>query len=57
MDEGDRCQHFGPDCCGRMVIVLDGACSCHIAPPCPACEGAFLECDDCGWSPRDDETK
>lgn len=55
--DGDLCPHFGDQCCGRLVLMIDGDCSCHISPPCPACECAFLVCDDCGYDTRDDAGK
>lgn len=53
--EGDKCPHFGADCCGLLALHLDGDCCCGaVHAPCPACEGCYLECDDCGWDSRDD---
>ena len=52
--EGDKCPHFGADCCGRLIVRLDGDCECGaVHAPCSACEGSYLECDDCGWDSRD----
>ena len=46
-EEGDLCRRDG--CCGRLEIRPDGECSCHIRPPCGACENAKLACSDCDW--------
>lgn len=53
LDEGDKCPHFGADCCGRLRVARDGPCCCGaVHAPCSACEDSFLECDDCGWDSR-----
>jgi len=52
--EGDKCPNFGAECCGRLALHLDGDCCCGaVRAPCSACEGGYLECDDCGWDSRD----
>jgi hypothetical protein len=52
--EGDRCPQFGDECCGRLMLKLDGDCCCGaVRAPCSACEGCYLVCDDCGWDTRD----
>jgi hypothetical protein len=53
VDEGDVC----PDCGkGRMGIAFVGSCTCHLGhPPCWRCENSFLECDECGWRPEDED--
>ena len=54
LNEGDKCPHFGPDCCGLMEVRLDGDCTCAVVhAPCPACEGSYLQCEDCGYDSRD----
>lgn len=50
-EEGDLCKRDG--CCGRIIILPRGECSCHISPPCWACENSFYCCSDCGW--KEDE--
>ena len=45
--EGDPCNRDA--CPGTMVVKPAGDCSCHLNPPCPACENAFLACDKCGF--------
>ena len=45
-EEGGIC----PEChAGRMHFPKVENCSCHINPPCSACTGNKLTCDDCGW--------
>lgn len=44
--EGDRCNRDG--CEGRMGYEPVGNCSCHISPPCAACEHNPLVCLSCG---------
>lgn len=46
--EGDKCPHFGSDCCGRLILPPVENCSCHINPPCAQCTNNRLRCDDCG---------
>lgn len=44
LEEGQVC----PDCkIGLLAFQPDG-CSCHIHPPCSACENAELQCGFCG---------
>jgi hypothetical protein len=43
--EGDRCNRDG--CDGRMEWKKPADCSCHLAPPCAACEAAPLICSEC----------
>lgn len=39
-----------PQCSdGKMVYQEVTNCSCHISPPCWACTGNLLTCDECGW--------
>lgn len=57
LSEGDKCPNFGPNCCGRLRIELDGDCACAVLgsmAPCSACEGSFLICDDCEEQLRGD---
>lgn len=54
--DGDRCPKFGPDCCGRLAVELDGECTCAVLgrmAPCAACSNSYLICDDCGWDSRE----
>lgn len=45
IEEGDIC----PECTrGIMEYPEVENCSCHITPPCSACTGLKLTCDDCG---------
>lgn len=50
--EGDRCNRF--DCAGEIELEPVRDCSCHIAPPCPACLGPRATCPTCGWLERID---
>ncbi|MCW2195099.1 hypothetical protein AB7M45_007870 [Bradyrhizobium elkanii] len=50
LEEGQRCPIAG--CDGTVVLVREGDCACHIAPPCPACTDAHLSCDVCGKERR-----
>lgn len=52
INEGERCNR---DCCqGVMKFVPNGNCSCHISPPCNACEEAHLLCNACDADPEDE---
>ena len=53
MDEGDKC--LEKDCVGYFEFIRDEPCSCHISPPCSACVDAPLVCNECGYSPEDEE--
>lgn len=55
LDEGEKCPHFGPTCCGRLRLTLNGECTCAFLgrmAPCSACEESYLVCDDCGHEVR-----
>ena len=48
-EEGQNC----PDCkIGLLAFKVDG-CSCHIHPPCSACENAQLQCGFCNLREED----
>ena len=49
--EGDACPD--PDCIGILEYEKVENCSCHIAPPCWACENAKLICPICGWKEKE----
>lgn len=44
-DEGD----CPKECGGKLYIHKDGDCSCHINPPCSACQNSLLACNNCDW--------
>ena len=46
IEEGNTCNRDG--CQGTMVFEREGACGCHINPPCQNCVDAPLVCDECG---------
>ncbi len=46
VEEGATC---GRECSGVIAFAPVENCSCHISPPCSACEGAYLHCPECGW--------
>lgn len=51
-DEGDVCSV----CHDGYYRIEQEPCYCGAAPaPCSACENAWLECDECGHRPEDDE--
>lgn len=53
-EEGDLC----PVCQkGHVAYVRDGDCSCHINPPCGACENSKLTCPVCGWQKDEPELR
>jgi len=45
-EEGDICGLDG--CDGTLEWPAVEHCSCHISPPCHACETNRLECNECG---------
>jgi len=45
-EDGSRCNRR---CEGVMVWSQPDDCSCHINPPCAACDAARPECSFCGW--------
>jgi hypothetical protein len=45
--EGDLCPVRA--CDGILEPKPVENCSCHINPPCPACEGQVLWCPECTW--------
>lgn len=45
-EEGEICNRDG--CGGTMGWPDVEGCSCHINPPCGACENNPLTCDECG---------
>lgn len=49
-EPGELCDRDG--CTGILEMHQDGDCSCHIAPPCSACVGAYPCCPVCGWEPE-----
>lgn len=46
-EEGQVCGEMG--CEGIIQFTSPVNCSCHINPPCNACEGVVLHCPVCGW--------
>lgn len=53
-EEGDKC----PECReGKFYYPPVENCTCHIFPPCSACENRQLECDRCGYQPDEPEYK
>ena len=46
LDEGAECPLL---CGGRLVLEPPENCSCHISPPCSACESQRPECNSCDW--------
>lgn len=46
LEGGAVCNRDG--CKGIMEYIRQGACSCHINPPCSACVEAPLMCPLCG---------
>lgn len=50
--DGDTCNRNG--CDGIIVFNEPEGCSCHISPPCSACENAGSSCPKCGWEDRED---
>ena len=51
-EPGDAC----PECLGIMGVAQESCyCSATSRPPCSACENSWLECDDCGWKPEEEE--
>lgn len=53
IDEGDICNRDG--CEGVMQLPPVNDCSCHISPPCSACEQNRIVCDTCGADPEEDK--
>lgn len=51
--EGETCRREG--CTGIIAEHEVENCSCHIAPPCPACTAPRGYCPECGWEAVDDE--
>ncbi len=52
-EEGDTCNREG--CQGTMNYpLIPEGCTCHLHPPCPACQDALPYCDICGMSEEDD---
>lgn len=51
-NEGDKCAYR--DCDGHYVITDPECCSCHINPPCEACVGVHLMCDQCHYAPDEE---
>ena len=47
LEEGDDCPE---ECPGTMGYELVEECSCHIKPPCSACENNPLVCSHCGYT-------
>ena len=48
-EEYDVC----PECQkGRLRYIREGSCSCHIYAPCSSCVDMILECDTCGYQPK-----
>lgn len=53
VDEGDVCLDCGK---GTIGYTRPEPCICHLGhPPCWGCENSFLECDQCGWQPADED--
>ena len=51
-EEGDLCPYDG--CPGRLEWAkLEGACYCHLSPPCHYCVQRPFRCDACGENPED----
>lgn len=50
VDEGDVCGWEG--CEGILELEEVEKCSCHINPPCPACEDQGLVCNLCSREVR-----
>lgn len=48
IEEGGRCP-TETGCTGVLIYTSDGDCSCHVNPPCSACENSYLTCPECGW--------
>ena len=44
-EEGGPCPQSG--CGGTMNLALVENCSCHLMPPCGACENQGLICSEC----------
>lgn len=59
-EEGETCNREaagapdGYECHGKIENRPVENCSCHIAPPCPACTEDRLWCPECGWVSADD---
>lgn len=53
-EEGDKCPK-----CNKGILVLEETrnCSCHISPPCGACEDRKTECPLCGWKENKQEVE
>jgi len=47
-EEGAACGIDG--CKGVFEYEMPEDCSCHIAPPCPACLSNYLTCSICGFA-------
>lgn len=45
--EGSVCNRVG--CDGVIEFTVPENCSCHINPPCSACEDVFSFCPKCDW--------
>lgn len=55
--EGDPCRRLSVDppgciCDGELILPDVENCSCHISPPCSACETNELVCSVCGEPPE-----
>jgi hypothetical protein len=50
IEEGGMCPNKA--CDGLLEPKPVENCSCHINPPCPACEGQVLWCPECTWEPE-----
>ena len=48
-EEGDQCLNCG----GIFGYEKVSNCSCHLNPPCRACETNPLVCLSCGYDPED----
>ena len=53
LEEDSVCNREG--CEGVIRLRPPENCSCHINPPCSACENRVLECPECGISEDDEE--
>lgn len=51
-EDGQTCGRDG--CEGVIQLEEPENCSCHIAPPCPACVSCGFYCAECGWRSNDD---
>jgi len=52
-EDGSRCNR---PCEGVMVLTTPENCSCHLSPPCAACENNRPVCSFCGEEASDEPT-